>query len=185
MFGRTIHHGVSRNGKHISVIACLSAAGESLLHAIVTSQNSPTVQEHFTKPGVRFGRDFALKFNQKHCFNAGNFLDYIRTIVLSYIDTFRGLAVIAQEIAVLLMTHCSADVSDNVIPILSAARVRVITFAPHTTQVFQVPYLIVFGFCRRCPRHELPFDEIDATVKVITKVHHLFTQTMMRTNVWG
>jgi hypothetical protein len=27
MLGRTIHHGVSRNVKHISVIACLSAAG--------------------------------------------------------------------------------------------------------------------------------------------------------------
>jgi hypothetical protein len=32
MFGQTIHHGVSRRVKHISVIACLSAAGESLLH---------------------------------------------------------------------------------------------------------------------------------------------------------
>jgi hypothetical protein len=27
MFGRTIYHGVSRNMKHISLIACLSAAG--------------------------------------------------------------------------------------------------------------------------------------------------------------
>jgi hypothetical protein len=26
MFGQTIHHGVSRNVKHISVITCLSAA---------------------------------------------------------------------------------------------------------------------------------------------------------------
>jgi hypothetical protein len=43
MFGQTIYHGVSRNVKHISVIACLSAAGQSLLHYIVTSQNSPTI----------------------------------------------------------------------------------------------------------------------------------------------
>jgi hypothetical protein len=32
MFGQTIHHGVSRNVKHISVIVCLQDAGESLLH---------------------------------------------------------------------------------------------------------------------------------------------------------
>jgi hypothetical protein len=31
MPGQTIHHGVSRKVKHISVIACMSAAGESLL----------------------------------------------------------------------------------------------------------------------------------------------------------
>jgi hypothetical protein len=32
MSRQTIHHGVSRNVKQISVITCLSAAGESLLH---------------------------------------------------------------------------------------------------------------------------------------------------------
>jgi hypothetical protein len=31
MDGRSIHHVVSRNVKHISVIACVSAAGESLM----------------------------------------------------------------------------------------------------------------------------------------------------------
>jgi hypothetical protein len=34
--GHTIHQGVSRNGKHVSVIACLLAAGESFLPYIVT-----------------------------------------------------------------------------------------------------------------------------------------------------
>jgi hypothetical protein len=68
MLGDTMHHGVSRNVKHISVIARLTAAGESLLHYIVTSQNSPTVQEHLKKQSVCFGKDFALKFNQKPYF---------------------------------------------------------------------------------------------------------------------
>jgi hypothetical protein len=41
-----------------------------------------------------------LKFNEQPYFNAGIFLDYIRTILLQYIDAFRGVAVLAQEIAV-------------------------------------------------------------------------------------
>jgi hypothetical protein len=94
MLGRTIHHGVSRNVKSISVIACLSAARESLFHYILTWQNSPTVQDHKKKQSVRFGRDFALKFKQKPHFNAGIFLVDIRTILLPYIDTFRGRAVL-------------------------------------------------------------------------------------------
>jgi hypothetical protein len=169
--------------KHISVIACLSDAGESLLHYIVTSQNSSTLQEHLKKQGVRFGRDFALKRSQKPYFNASIFLAYIRTIIVPYIDVFHGRAVLAQEIAVLLMAHCSADVSHDVIHILSEAKVRVITFAPHTTQVFQVLVLTLFGVLKRYPRYELPFDENNATVKVITKVYRDFRQTMARPNV--
>jgi hypothetical protein len=125
-----------------------------------------------------------LKFDQKPYLNAGIFLAYIRTILLPYIDIFYGRAVLTQEIAVLLMVHCSDDVSDDVIRILTEARVRVITFEPHTTQVFQVLDLTLFGVLKRCPRDELPFDENNATVKVITKVYHDFTQTMARPNVW-
>jgi hypothetical protein len=126
-----------------------------------------------------------LKVNQKPYFNAGIFLADIRTIFLPYINTFRGRVVLAQEIAILLMTHCSADVSDDVIRILTEARVSVITFVPHTTQVFQVLDLTLFGVLKRCPRYELPFDDDNATVKVITKIYHDFTQTMARPNVWG
>jgi hypothetical protein len=159
--------------KPVSVIACLSAARESLFHYIITSKNSPTVQEHLKKQGVRFGRDFASKFNQNTSFNAGIFLADIRTILLPYIDTLPGRAVLAQEIAVLLMAHCSADVSDDVIRILTDARARVITFAPHTTQVFQVLDLTLFGVLKRCPRYELPFDANNATVTVITGISRL------------
>jgi hypothetical protein len=83
------------------------------------------------------------------------------------------------------MAHCSADVNNDVTWILTEPRVCVITFAPHTTQVFQVLDLTLFGVLKRCPRCELPFDENDATVKVIMKVYHDFTQTMVLPNVWG
>jgi hypothetical protein len=39
--------------------------------------------------------DFALKFNQRPYFNGGVLLADIRTIFLSYIDTFRGWTVLA------------------------------------------------------------------------------------------
>jgi hypothetical protein len=42
------------------------AAGESLLYYMVTSPSSLTLQKHLTTHGVHFGRDFTLKFNQKH-----------------------------------------------------------------------------------------------------------------------
>jgi transposase len=60
MRGQTIHHDISRTVKHISVIAWVSAAGESLTPYIITSQ-APTS-------------------NPSPCINAEIFLDDIRTI---------------------------------------------------------------------------------------------------------
>jgi hypothetical protein len=130
------------------------------------------------------GTDFALKCNHKPYFNAGILLASIRTILLSYLDAFRGWAVLAQEIAVLLMDDFSADVGDDGLRILTKARVCVVPFAPHTTQVFQVFDVTLFVVLKRCPRYECPFDENNTTVNVITKVYHDFTQTMARPNVW-
>jgi hypothetical protein len=83
------------------------------------------------------------------------------------------------------MNNCSAHVTDDVIHFLIEAGVRVMTIAPHTTQIFQVLDLTIFRALNTRPRYELPFDENNATVKAIMKVYHDFTQTMARPNVWG
>jgi hypothetical protein len=115
--------------------------------------------------------------------NIGIFLDDSRTVFLQYIDAFRGLAVFAQEAAFLLMDDCSAHVSNDVIHILTEARVRVIAILPHTTQVFQILGLTLFGVLKRCPRYELPFDDHNATVKFIMKIYLDFRQTMIQLNI--
>jgi hypothetical protein len=97
-------------------------AGESLLRYIVTSKNSTTVQEHLKNQGVRFGRDLIVKLNPEPYINTGIFLDYIRIVFLPSVDALYGLAVLAQEIAVLLMDNCSDHVSDDVIRIRTQAR---------------------------------------------------------------
>jgi hypothetical protein len=40
------HHKINRNLRHVSVIACISAAGESLTPYIATSQDSLPVREN-------------------------------------------------------------------------------------------------------------------------------------------
>jgi hypothetical protein len=126
-----------------------------------------------------------LKFNQKPYVNASIFLGYIRIVFLPYIATLHELAVFAQEVAVFLMDNGSAHVTDDVIQVLTEARVRVITFAPDTTQVFQVLDLTLFGVLKRRPRYELPFNDQNATVKCIIKVYYDSRQTVLPSNVWG
>jgi hypothetical protein len=52
------------------------------------------------------------------------------------------LEAVAQKPAVLLMDNCSAQVSDDVIRIPTEASLRVISCAPHTTQIFQVRFIM-------------------------------------------
>jgi hypothetical protein len=53
MRSETIHHGISRDVKHISVINCAFAAGQSLIPAIIPSHDSASVQEQLKKHNVR------------------------------------------------------------------------------------------------------------------------------------
>jgi hypothetical protein len=56
------------------------------------------------------------------------------------------MAAFAEEVIVLSMDDCWVHASDDAIHILTEARVRVLTVAPHTTQVFQVLDLTLDDF---------------------------------------
>jgi hypothetical protein len=152
---------------------------------IITSQNSPAVQEQLRQQGVRFGRDLILKSDHRPYVKAEIFLEDVRTLFLPYLVCVRGLGAFAAEEAVLLMENCSAHVTDDVIRLLTEARVCVITFAPHTTHIFQILDLTLFGVLKRRPRYELPFETDNSTVKLLMKVYNDFRQTMVPSNAWG
>jgi phosphoglycerol transferase MdoB-like AlkP superfamily enzyme len=77
-----VHHGISRNVKHISVIDRISANGESLIPYITTSQDSPLVREQL----------------KKHVF-------------LPNLAELRRLDEFAEEMAVLLLDNCPSHVT--------------------------------------------------------------------------
>jgi hypothetical protein len=57
----TVHHRVSRGVKHISIIAYITAIGESLTPYIVTSQDFEPFRKRLMRQGVRMDVDFVLK----------------------------------------------------------------------------------------------------------------------------
>jgi hypothetical protein len=151
MIGEPIHHSVSKSVKHISVIACVSAAGESLIPFIVTSQMSDNILKRLMSRDVRMGVDFLLRQRSKPYVSRKLFLEYIKKIFLPYLNELRDMEQFEGREAVLLMDNCSAHISDEVVAVLTEARVRIITFAPHTTQIFQVLDLVLFGALKGVP----------------------------------
>jgi hypothetical protein len=105
-------------------------------------------------------------------------------VFLPNLAELRTLDQFADEPAVLLMDNCSSHIINDVLDLLTEARVRVITFA-HTTQIFQVLDTTLFGVLKRRQRYELPFGGEKASVKFLMKVYHDFKQTMVEPNIWG
>jgi hypothetical protein len=86
--------------------------------------------------------------------------------------------------AVLLMDNCSPHVSNDVIAILTNTLVRVITFARHTTHVFQMLDVVLFSaLTKRASGLEM-WNEEAGTVAFIRKICHDFKHRMVEVNIW-
>jgi hypothetical protein len=65
----------------------------------------------------------------------------------------------------------------------------VVTFAPqpHTTQLFQVLDLTLFGVLKRHGQYQLPFEDHGETSRFVKKMYHDHDSrmTMIEPSVWG
>jgi hypothetical protein len=87
--------------------------------------------------------------------------------------------------AVFLMDNCSPHIADGVIAILTRVRVRVITFASHTTHIFQMLDVMLFGAMKKHAIGLETLDEEQPAAAFLLKVYHDFKQTMIEVNIWG
>jgi hypothetical protein len=133
MDSQTIHHRTSQNVKHISIIICISTRKESLTPYIVILQDSELFHRRLMSRGVRPGIDLVLQQSSKPYVSGRLFLEYINSIFIPYLNELRELEEFTICEAILLMDNCSPHMGDAVIAVLTDKRVRVITFAPHTT----------------------------------------------------
>jgi hypothetical protein len=112
------------------------------------------------------------------------FLEYVNNIFIHYLNELRESEQMNACEAVLLMDNCSPHVSDDIVAILTNARVRVIIFAPHATHVFQMLDVVLFGALKKCASGLEMWNEESDTVAFIIKLYHDFKQTMVEVNIW-
>jgi hypothetical protein len=144
MGGETIHHRASRGVRHISIIICITAAGESLMPHIVISQNSDAIRKRLMNRRVYVGVGFVLRHRSKPHVSGKLFLEYINAIFVAYLNELRDSKESEASEAVVVMDNYSPHISDDFVAILTSVRVRIITLAPHTTHVFRVLDVVLF-----------------------------------------
>jgi hypothetical protein len=183
MRGQTIFHGIHRNLKHVSVVACISAAGEHMTPFFVCSQVNDAVERRLKTAGFRMGVDLILKRRSKPYMNSQLFTEYISTVLLPYIDELRQNEEFANKAAVLLMDNCSIHVRSETLQMLADHQVKVITFPPHTSHIFQSLDLSLFGNFKRKMNYRLPLDSDETAAGFIKRIFHIMKQTLVEDNV--
>jgi hypothetical protein len=131
------------------------------------------------------GTGFILKARAKPYINAEIFLEYIRTVFLPNLNEQRSLEEFADEVADLLMDDCPNQATEEILSLLRDARVRIITWAPHTTRIFQELDICLLGVLKRREKYRLPFDDDRRTTGFLLKIYGMFKQTMIEPNIWG
>jgi hypothetical protein len=133
MDSQTIHYVALRNAKHISIIACISALGESLTAYVVISQDSEVLRRRLVSHDLRLGVDFGMRQGSKSSVSGKLSREYINSIFIPCLNELRESEKFTGCEAALLIDNRLLHMSDAVIAVLPRERVRVITFTPHTT----------------------------------------------------
>jgi 2-methylisocitrate lyase-like PEP mutase family enzyme len=124
---------------------------------------------------VRFGTDLILKQRAKAYVNGEIFLEYTCMVFLPNLNELRSLEEFADEDAVLLMDNSSSHVGEEVLSLLRDVRVRVISWTPHTTHIFQELDLCLFGVLKRRGQYLLPFDDHQTTTSFLLNIYWTFS----------
>jgi hypothetical protein len=85
---------------------------------------------------------------------------------------------------VFLTDNCSLHASDEIIAVLTNPRVRIITFAPSTTHIFQMFAVVRFGALRKHANGLNMFDGEHPATVFLLRVYGNFKQTMIEVNLW-
>jgi len=103
----------------------------------------------------------------------------VRTVLVSYIDESRSNEEFANKSAILLLDNCIVHVGEHVEKLLAEKEVKMIIFPLHTTHVFQVLDLTLFGVSKRRKHSNLPLDDRNRTAEFIRNCFYCFKQTMI------
>jgi hypothetical protein len=142
--------------KRISIVACISAAGEHMTSFFVSSQVNATVERRLKLEGFRLGVELILKHRNKPYMSSQLFAEYISTVLLPYVDELRSNEEFADKEAVLLMNNYFVRVQGETRQMLANHRVKVLSFPPHTTHILQSLDLNLFGNFKKRMNYRRP-----------------------------
>jgi hypothetical protein len=86
--------------------------------------------------------------------------------------------------AILLMDNYLSHISHDVVVILTRVRVKIITVAIHTSHIFQMLDVVLFGTLKKYATDLETLDVEQPAAAFLLTVDHEFKQTKIQINIW-
>ena len=138
-----VYHSVKRSLTHMSLLVCISLAGDSLTPMLITKH---PISEKFFEDGLRQDEDVSLRQRNPPYMSSELFQEFIDLTFIPYVqDVRKKLNKKKKEPAILMMDSCRAHCSEKVLEILGKNNIIVYTFPSHTSNLFQPCDLSLFG----------------------------------------
>ena len=136
-------YSIKRSEKKISLVVSISMSGSSLVPLVISHRK--TMDKELKESGIREGVDFKYAHQSSAFINTEIFNDYIRSVIFVYIDELRKKPEFENEPAVILCDNCSSHINDDILKDMAQRNIRIITFPPHSSHLFQPLDLVTFG----------------------------------------
>jgi hypothetical protein len=124
------------------MLVCINAAGETLCLLIVTIDRSTL---GLFRDGIEENVDLKGHVGQSARVDAVLFHDYWSDVLIPRIENFREANETPDSPAILLMDNCSSHLTEHIIGLRSAHTIKILTFSPHSSGIFQMLDLVFFG----------------------------------------
>jgi hypothetical protein len=138
----TFHYPVNRAIRHHTLICCISAAANAYCPLLIApNRGAKTLFE----TGIRTAIDMMMEIREPAYATAEIFRRYVETVLFPAIVANRKLPGCRNKPAILFCDNCASHCSEGRFIEFARHGVLVLSYPPHTSNLFQVLDLLLFG----------------------------------------
>jgi hypothetical protein len=141
----TLYYPTSRKIRDQTLMYCVTVAGDT--YCPLLSSARPVARDVFQHQ-IRDGIDLQIEIVHLPYVPSGIFERDIDSILIPVVEANRKLPGCAKKPVILFCDNCSAHMSAPVLQKLARHGVLVATYPPHTSHIFQVLDILLFGFLK-------------------------------------
>ena len=175
------YYKIARNEKNITSLLCISLDGDFLPPGIILPRN--TIPSLIDKTGIRDGKDVVLFGSDSSYINSMIFATYFSEVIIPEIVKRRINLDIGNSPALVLMDNCSAHLCDNVQELALQFNVRLVTFPPHTSHLFQPLDLLIFSLVKKRNKQNNLYSNFSECVQRIASILSAIQRSCIQDNI--
>lgn len=162
-----LHYPVDRRIRHQTLLCCVSASGDAYCPLLVSAYSQAS---SVFDCGLRDGIDVKIEIRDSPYINAELFEQYVRDVFFPMVESNRGLPGCERKPAILFCDNCCAHCRQDFLRELAEHGVLLITYPPHTSHIFQVLDLLIFGRLKVAKKHQPHDPDLDYRLDHIVRI---------------